>query len=1162
MPNEVDHKSFNPLLRAISSQDSKMLLEAIAKGGLELNNCIDNLGSALGLDAEQLSQISSLAQTLYSSKEQVQEAKLTFNRIDRSRGYEKQRLAALQKRKGVAQADSGQSYNDSFAIDYTAHREGHGPQGGFGEGHSLPSPQKRAAQIAADNKERALKAQNELNNYDNHALESGVSNGFDGRKKIDHSSKFDYSNQQHDLEVISKGGVAFKTKQLTPLKSNLQEEIEQRYLQERKAILELIPKVKGYNEYLGKVFVTHGFIDVNHGRSEQYSIKDILLKAPQIISNIEQMNQNKKHGIPINTNVAKLELGPHLDSHSSLEQQEHNFTLNNQGSHGYDINDPRHLGAQVASGISLTNNEPSKVLDTSAHESLSLKKSDDSGAIKEQSTNINLDTANNNEQVYDNSTSVKPELSSNTLTLDPDPNNTPAFEPQSINAQANRSLDYLASNMADLEGYDNEEASIDDILGSNVSEKLGQAPQLETIDLQTVKVSDNNTLESNSDDKSVVAGASSIGHTHELQDDLPPWRINDEDKRVFCVPSKDDALPQVESLGANQESDQTIGSLHKLDDSQESVLQTHSAVVTNQEGAYNKGSMVVSAVSPSQSMSLNAPAQDKIITAPQSGIKRIDGSHDISAEEAKVYQATQDLHDINNSIMMSHNAEDKEALQNAKGKASLNMLDSLEGKLAKDIELSDINGPSPWALLNQAQVLTVNGHSINVEKVKLAKLQKINDNNFLVSGNVESKQANPYVFNDPLIVPKGANIPQWSAQDFVSHLAQIKVEQQQAQLALHQEQEKLELYKQNMLSKGYVFHDLSNDLLRIMALSSQASQQELDKRIASEAPNNSKAFMFGTGEIKAPQVAIAWEQVGSIAPQVNLNINQNSNTNISAPSSNSGEQNSNTNIRAPSSNSGEQNSNTNISAPSSNSNEYQINHSSQSMTDALTRPDYITEHDDLYLNTNEDDNEQLGSGYNGEYSGDYDIANIDDHDSDLPYNVADYNDVPLVDAQPIEGSDRVITTIPMKMAVLPGLRPMSDDDFYPEVLDQDEWLALISKVFPNKGLEYSILTRSSRKIEDGRWIITLSKADECEYFLPNIVKAFNEFTNSKLNIEVVKENDTPREAPCYKAYFAHQQAIAIARQKIAKVHGFNSLVKNLGLDLANVDIELYTKDVH
>ena len=56
-----------------------------------------------------------------------------------------------------------------------------------------------------------------------------------------------------------------------------------------------------------------------------------------------------------------------------------------------------------------------------------------------------------------------------------------------------------------------------------------------------------------------------------------------------------------------------------------------------------------------------------------------------------------------------------------------------------------------------------------------------------------------------------------------------------------------------------------------------------------------------------------------------------------------------------------------------------------------------------------------------------------------------------------------------------------------------------------------------------------------------------------------KDNETPREAPCYKAYFAHQEAIAIARQKIKKIHGFNSLVKNLGLSLDNVGITLYVE---
>ncbi len=229
----------------------------------------------------------------------------------------------------------------------------------------------------------------------------------------------------------------------------------------------------------------------------------------------------------------------------------------------------------------------------------------------------------------------------------------------------------------------------------------------------------------------------------------------------------------------------------------------------------------------------------------------------------------------------------------------------------------------------------------------------------------------------------------------------------------------------------------------------------------------------------------------------------------------------------------------------------------------LERPDYIADHDEFYkseesyessygiaapnfapMESDEDDGEYFGGGY------------------DLAAAEALNNDPQLVNAEPIEGTDRVIGSALRRVDTFAGLRMMSDDDFYGQVLEKDEWLQIITQAFSNNGPEFSILTRTARKVDElnpDHWTIVVAKSDECDYLLPNIIKALNAATGRNLQIEVQKDNETPREAPCYKAYFAHQEAIAIARQKIKKIHGFNSLVKNLGLSLDNVGITLYVE---
>ena len=1382
----ADNNSFRPLLRAITPDDSKSLLDAIAKGGSDLNNCIGQLAQELGLDEENLKEFKDLANTLHQSKQLVTEAKTSFSQLERIRAQQQKRLSTLQKQQGITPSQGDVPNNDSFTVDFKAHVEGNGPQGGFSEGFNLRTKQQRAAQIAADIKERDLKASLDANANANaqaqdqaQAQGQGLSQGqgldqqgqasaqglsyeqgaiaqtsgaaaptvgtFDGRKKIDLDSKLDYSNQQRDLENIRKGGVAINTRVLAPVVNVFKEEELKKYQEESSRYIECGQKFYDYaHKYIGNA-KRQGL----YKEPEPENNKHITRKEGEDIMNscftdMDLMNENKSKGLPINAHKVTEQSAQALNNGQS--QANGNFALSSQGAHGFDVNDPRHLGSQlVGEGVSLSNNgqsvdiastqeatvsapvsasaasagpaaeltakshaqeqqpdqnqEPSadkvsvgeqtqspaqnqahapaqvtaqEQTEANSQEQVSGENGDSGVAVSGSVAEQNMGQATNSvsQVTHSEGDSAFAEQNQTTSSLSVSLADSPKFEPQKLSDNANKSLDAFASGIGISEGY-GDEADIDDILGSSINSNTNNN-SLEIIDVATVKLPEQSQgdLSATAPQMKQDGGATDKGS--QSNDDLPPWSMGPDDKREFINPNALNGLPQAQEL--NQDKGES-GNLQKYPEHTNNALATTNAAqdfIANQDkGQGANGSMVVAnnALSASsQSMGLNTPKSDSLITAPQSGVKLIDGSLDLSAEKAKVQQANQALSNLNESLLHAHSDDEKAAIAKAKGEASFQFLNTLDAQLNKEAELSKANGPSPWELANEATVITIGKNSIKINHAEPIKLTKRSDNNLLADSEQGSSKdkGNSDIFFEPLKVRDDGFIQTTKAQDFSSLVEQIRAQEQQAVLEHQQELEQVELYKQQMIAHGHVFHEQSNDVLNLMAISNSAIAKELQERLATEGQDRSTTYVFGQGNIKVPEQHFPWTQVAHIAPKIMLSNTQtqanaqaqtqaqaqapaqalaqpaatvaNVATAASAtpvmphtqapkpPAQANGQMQAQAQAQSSAhgayaqapvqmpghAQSGAQNGasmpvqvqvqgqvqahapvpgqmsaqghgnmqpnnapayngpvngvnavNTGVANPNGG---YGRPNGADDFVDrvaTLERPDYIADHDEFYkseesyessygvaapnfapMESDEDDGEYFGGGY------------------DLAAAEALNNDPQLVNAEPIEGTDRVIGSALRRVDTFAGLRMMSDDDFYGQVLEKDEWLQIITQAFSNNGPEFSILTRTARKVDElnpDHWTIVVAKSDECDYLLPNIIKALNAATGRDLQIEVQKDNETPREAPCYKAYFAHQEAIAITRQKIKKIHGFNSLVKNLGLSLDNVGITLYVE---
>lgn len=216
---------------------------------------------------------------------------------------------------------------------------------------------------------------------------------FDGRKKISSDSRYDFSTSGDPLEEMKRAGrTSLLSEQLAAQIPQFDLEAERREIRaEREFYSGMIPKVKEYCKY---VLDKEAEITSGKKKTQQYDTAAELNSLDSMIAGIQSYQQSVSAGVtpeaPSQSDSLKLSeeaqggvsvmqalmnkvLNNNANgansSDSSLDDasgtdittdtSDNGFSLEQQGAYGYDVNDPRHLGSQLVSSISLARNDES-----------------------------------------------------------------------------------------------------------------------------------------------------------------------------------------------------------------------------------------------------------------------------------------------------------------------------------------------------------------------------------------------------------------------------------------------------------------------------------------------------------------------------------------------------------------------------------------------------------------------------------------------------------------------------------------------------------------------------------------------------------------------------------------------------------------------------------
>ena len=277
------------LLRGLSEGDTAKLLAAIKQGAAAAQSCALELATHLGFSAEQQDTIVKLAQTLAHGQGALEQAQAAMAQAQRNHDKATRALKAQQRKLGLpptpVSADKSNKDSQPQWAQYPEHTitpVGEGPQGGFGEGFSAPSLQERVANAALAAQQAAQQVAQQVAHQavqqvvqqpaqpaaqpaapqasvsSNVATLAGAQpNGAaqpsadgttsDFLKKVDTESKFDFSQQQKDLEAIRAGAGDFST-QVLDLDQLDESARAQKQADEAvsKVIMDTLPQVRQY----------------------------------------------------------------------------------------------------------------------------------------------------------------------------------------------------------------------------------------------------------------------------------------------------------------------------------------------------------------------------------------------------------------------------------------------------------------------------------------------------------------------------------------------------------------------------------------------------------------------------------------------------------------------------------------------------------------------------------------------------------------------------------------------------------------------------------------------------------------------------------------------------------------------------------------------------
>lgn len=1409
-----------PSIRPLGQGDTRMLLQAIAKGPQECERCIDSLSAQLGFNAQQREEIIRLAKTLSASQAVVASARASLSQEQRNNSNQKRNLEQLQHSLGIDPDKNSSQPRKDIGRNIGYYHEGQGAEGSPGEGHALPTPAQRAALIASntrlameqaaaaasgsaagssagaaacdatDDSEALASLDHGADDYDDQDGQNGsgqpggaaMVGSFDGRKKIDTTSRFDYSDQARDLENIRKGGVGFNTRHL---ELNAHAEDPVRVQQE-------IEARRHYTEMAAQVLDYFILLDSSHERSNQTAIKNgrvkdtnaELLNLSNVISGFNTINENRANGLPPGTGLPQSTQAAQGASGSDLSispaaaagtaataaadssaDDADDFVFDQVDHHGYQVGSEHHLGAQFAGSVSLENNDASNlgsIEELPSGQAPSQADAAGPAQLSEAAQAAGQSSADAQVQISESASAADAEdpadadsdaavaaagsdaaLAEGDAAADGSASASAAcaaadsvvpaaggedavaameaarseaeelphgdevvgaaaadsgaasgatleiaagFTPVSLSSgsedstaaaaaapevkarrsvartdNARKALKGIASNLADDEGFDELDSSVDDIMGTSFSDlsiseppsaQLGEitpassapeiAPKAESTALQGTAFGAGTggalSAAANSDqqaglkavtDAAAAAAASAAGvqgaAATEPDSDLPPWHMGESDSRTLLKdqnawqksaavaaaakegkstrPSADlsggsalsaeimvEVKPVSLSLAAAaaeaaDEGDDlmpapVVAAAATAPGAQDAAASAAAvppaadamddAAMDDAAGELNGGTDghdhdeggssafdTAAAQQSGSSMDIAAQAQDKSIVNPESGVLRADGKADVSAEEARAQQSAALLSSLAARASHAHNKEEQQALAQSMGKAALDTLGFLEAKIAKNIELTGANtGPSPWELISRSQVIAIDDTEIKVHRPKLEKLTRMSDNNFLMAGGEKSEEsAQSCIFKGTLVNAWGKTLPD---EGTTALMAVMMAKIQEAKARKELSDQAFKDFAARIASTGRSIEVTSDpeliplSLLRLMSGTSAALNEIYQRRCAAEQPAARPAPAQAPAQAQAQAPAQAVGQSAGMAPvgrpagQPPVGMPPAGHPVAQPPMGHPAAQ-----PPAGMGQGGPQ------GAPGRGP-------GGRGMEPPA---DYISHFEDRY-----DD-----EGYAPPPDVMMDYGSFDDGDgydsymsqgSNLAADMALNQDPEFVQAVPVEGTDTVISTA-VGMAgsgELPGWRRSVDDDYLDVIGRDDEWYSLIVKAYPQHGLEYSTLVRSARRIDSSDqslWHMVISRNDEFstlgEAILPKIEQRLSEVHGSPIRLDVVTEDNVPRDAPAVKSYFAHQEDIARARQSCYKIRGLGALLRDLGEDLANTGIELYQK---
>lgn len=1100
------------LLRGLSEGDTYQLLTAIKQGPEAVTVCVEQLGSALGFDAEQRGTIVQLAQTLARGQGALLSAQSALSQAQQQQARTERALQQLQQQRGLPQqpvksaiADSKGSALEQPQPEWaqfpqqTITPEGEGPQGGIGPGFTAPSLQERVAAAAHAAQQAAQQAEKQNVAADAAAPAAtpasapaapvppqGTDATLDFLKKVDTDSKFDYSDQQKDLAAIRAGAGGFTTKVLDLNQLEKSEPFhDAAEAAASQLIMETLPQVRSYFQLLETESkqLEQEFGGGNSKKGVNYDSE-----LTSVVAGIRKARSDIDAGI-------KPSVPPSVNDSSSLtlatasEQGTSDFSLTQQTSSGFDVNDPRNLGAQLVGSVSLAANESAAApggsfeLPTSAPTAQPTLPAASQSTLPAASQPTFPAAAQSTAPAAPSPLPVPPsvgvaeatpraasdELSSKLLARAaaladdaPAPVSVVAT-PQPLSTEVNRSLQAMVSSLQAAEGHSADDLSIDDIMGSDLGSESLSA--LTPVNVAAVPAS-------------APSAAPLSAGVQSTPADLPPWPVKSNLQTI---------APESAAVGAASSSSlslepTTAGAPLAPQTAPSAPVPIDAQVLLPSSPMVNESSGQVSVV---------GQAHDAALLNPE------------AAAQQAMRTAAQNLEQLDHARSSAQPLSDDErhAQQQKLASAAMDALSSLGQQLEQDLESSGNTGPSPWDELSSVTVLSVDERSIEIKFPKQEKLARISDHNMLVQDSAEEAASSVRVFTTKLDLFLGEKWPEQGSNAIVARLERelhCQQEQQAAEQAAHEAW--LQKFKEQVAA-GTIREGASADFQAVLATRHAALA-------ATNAPVTTAPSLAPNAMSEPVPAALRPAQ-----PQAQV-------------------------------------------APTAG-------------PDFGALPDYIAEAQE-YLG--DAASYAAMGGDNGGGDDDDDINDVDFGQAgaqqglaQAPEAGADLAEMALVQRDQ-DASAAAAKALPVRLETseVPGRRRLNQDDFLDLVALEDPWFQLLLQVFPDRGPVFATLTGVQRLIDPSNpnhWRLGIDRKVDLSFVDPdfwnNMQQRFEQHLHTKLQIEVELLDTMPQGAPVQLALIKEQEAQVHAKADAQKIKPLNNLLKLMGENWDRVGIELY-----